>query len=103
MQDISNTSKLEKQSSTEAKSSIDISQLFDNIEKHITLPVVKNPSQTPPAYVVRLIFIYGRSQCKLEFLGGQEVYSMLKKIFFTKKFDLMYDINLISLCRVTTG
>nr|CAB3225057.1 BRISC and BRCA1-A complex member 1-like [Phallusia mammillata] len=79
MQDITNTTKPKENQDTEGQSSVDISQLFDQIENHVTLPVVKNPSQTPPPYVVRLIFIYGRSQCKIEFLNGRESYQKLVK------------------------
>ncbi|XP_066994041.1 BRISC and BRCA1-A complex member 1 [Anabrus simplex] len=57
--------------------SFDLSALFDLIKGHVLLPVIEDPSITPPPYVVRVILLYSRSYCLPEFKHGRESFDFL--------------------------
>ncbi|XP_067678472.1 BRISC and BRCA1-A complex member 1-like [Haliotis asinina] len=59
---------LEEYSSTSECTSFDLSSLYNTLKENVELPVVLgDQSVIPPSHVVRVIFIYGRSQCQLNF------------------------------------
>ncbi|XP_045158259.2 BRISC and BRCA1-A complex member 1-like isoform X2 [Mercenaria mercenaria] len=55
----------------------DMGSVFDKIADKVELPHIEgNPEIIPPPYTVRLVFIYGRSHCVLEF-PKKESYNIL--------------------------
>ncbi|KAL7647245.1 UNVERIFIED_CONTAM: hypothetical protein RMT77_002503 [Armadillidium vulgare] len=73
-----------------SSSSFDLSELFGLIKSRITLPSESSDlTVTPPPYIIRAIFIYGRSLCVPQFLNGKESYSelMTSPYFFL---DILY-------------
>nr|XP_002126178.1 BRISC and BRCA1-A complex member 1 isoform X2 [Ciona intestinalis]XP_018669510.1 BRISC and BRCA1-A complex member 1 isoform X1 [Ciona intestinalis] len=55
-----------------------LSTLFDQVENMVNLPSVKHPDKPgPPPYVVRMIFVFGRSSSALKFCENDESFQKL--------------------------
>ena len=78
----------------EEPTEFDMSSLFDLIADHVELPS-KQSCQTPPPYVVRVIFVYGRSKGKLLLNKEKEV---IFCTFFVIRCYLLFDV--IRLCHI---
>ncbi|XP_050402678.1 BRISC and BRCA1-A complex member 1 [Patella vulgata] len=52
-------------SATRETETFDMSLLFDAIDEKVTIPTVEDPI-LPPPYIVRILFLYGRSNCLIE-------------------------------------
>ncbi|XP_072027388.1 BRISC and BRCA1-A complex member 1-like [Amphiura filiformis] len=74
---------------TQDSDGFDLTSLFDQILEKVDLPFVEDMLVLPPPYIVRTIFIYGRSNCIPGFLDGRESQRQLSNspYFF---FDVFY-------------
>ncbi|KAI0231128.1 BRISC and BRCA1-A complex member 1 [Lamellibrachia satsuma] len=69
---------LEDLNDTYQTESCDLDSLFDLVYRHVRLPVrTENLSSEPPAYIVRVLLLFGRSHCKPSLTNTQS-YKMLR-------------------------
>ncbi|XP_039253199.2 BRISC and BRCA1-A complex member 1-like [Styela clava] len=57
----------------------DLSNMFNVIKQHAGLPRMnmKQAAKVPPPYVIRVVFIYGRSNSRPKFLDGSKNFTLL--------------------------
>ncbi|XP_063415219.1 BRISC and BRCA1-A complex member 1-like [Mytilus trossulus] len=74
---------------TIACETFDASALFDVLLKRLDLPAVEGDvSVTPPPYIVRVLMIYGRSHCPIEFRNKESFKQLDSSPYFFV--DVMY-------------
>ncbi|CAK8692698.1 BRISC and BRCA1-A complex member 1-like [Clavelina lepadiformis] len=82
LQDIANDSQSHMDDSLEISKDFDLSNLFDLISRHFSLPPRPQSAMIPPPYTIRVIFVYGRSHGKLSFCNKQAFSKLTANPYF---------------------